>query len=64
MSFICIVCRDLLSNNPPVDDTNAGRLGAAALPVVRNTDIVATKCGHLYHLTCLRDWFNKQANPR
>jgi len=52
-----------LSNNAPVDDGPV-QGAAAALPVPPNNDIVATKCGHMYHLTCLRDWFNKQLNPR
>jgi uncharacterized phage infection (PIP) family protein YhgE len=48
MSFICIVCRDLIT---PV--------GA-----VVDNEVVVTKCGHLYHFNCLNEWFNNRDYPR
>ncbi|CAG7838381.1 unnamed protein product, partial [Allacma fusca] len=63
MTFVCIVCRELLTNHPHNDVVSVGGAAGGSRPKV-TIDIVSTKCGHMYHLICLNDWFNKQKNPR
>ncbi|CAG7829292.1 unnamed protein product [Allacma fusca] len=64
MSFICSVCRELLtcysdceSEVRPVEASG----GVGDPKDVRH--LVSTKCGHLYHYSCLQEWLMQAMTP-
>ncbi|CAG7678026.1 unnamed protein product [Allacma fusca] len=54
MGFLCCICQEDLERRKSGDD------GLSEKEKSQDRPIVTTKCGHLYHSSCLSSWFQKK----